>query len=382
MKEWSRTGWVARTVFLAGMAASLGKSGWTIGVGGLEGDFLAWGAGARALALGNAYVALADDASAAYWNPAGLGFAERGDVQALHAGLWEGTSYDFFGVAIPTLTSGTFGWFGSVLHTGGLERRDDENNVMGSGFVSTKFGTGLAFGWDLAPTWSLGASVKWLGRWLDGKSTGFLALDLGWRWQPASWGVVGIVLQHAASMAYGDTSDVLPRVLRLGVVMRPLAEWGQVVADVEYRLDGTPWRWRTGVESGLLEVVTARLGMENGQPSGGVGFRLDDLSFDYSGTLHRDLGISHRASMGLQWGEPRFHSRQAKAREAYDQALRAYGEAERFGGSTPEGRSALETALHALEEVVRYDASNQAAGLMLKWVERQRAAASASQVGQ
>ncbi len=35
-------------------------------------DWLSYGAGARALGMGGAYVAVADDATAAYWNPAGL----------------------------------------------------------------------------------------------------------------------------------------------------------------------------------------------------------------------------------------------------------------------------------------------------------------------
>ena len=39
-----------------------------------EGAFARDGAGSRALALGGAFVTIADDASAGYWNPAGLGY--------------------------------------------------------------------------------------------------------------------------------------------------------------------------------------------------------------------------------------------------------------------------------------------------------------------
>lgn len=35
-------------------------------------SFLKIGAGAKAISLGGAFVAVADDASAGYWNPAGL----------------------------------------------------------------------------------------------------------------------------------------------------------------------------------------------------------------------------------------------------------------------------------------------------------------------
>ena len=41
-------------------------------VGTLGGQSLKMGVGARANAMGDSYVAIADDASAVYWNPAGI----------------------------------------------------------------------------------------------------------------------------------------------------------------------------------------------------------------------------------------------------------------------------------------------------------------------
>lgn len=49
------------------------------------GDFLTVGVGARALALGEAYVGIADDATAIYWNPAGLGQIDRVGIALMHA---------------------------------------------------------------------------------------------------------------------------------------------------------------------------------------------------------------------------------------------------------------------------------------------------------
>src|SRR5262245_19441889 len=48
------------------------------------GAFLGGGAGARALGMGNAYTAVADDASAIYWNPAGLASMHHDEVQLSH----------------------------------------------------------------------------------------------------------------------------------------------------------------------------------------------------------------------------------------------------------------------------------------------------------
>ncbi len=48
------------------------------------GAFLEGGAGARALGMGNAYTAIADDASAVYWNPAGLAGIRNNEVLIAH----------------------------------------------------------------------------------------------------------------------------------------------------------------------------------------------------------------------------------------------------------------------------------------------------------
>ncbi len=42
--------------------------------------FLKLGAGARAIGMGSAFTGLSDDASAIYWNPAGLGFTKRWEL--------------------------------------------------------------------------------------------------------------------------------------------------------------------------------------------------------------------------------------------------------------------------------------------------------------
>ncbi|MEO7444369.1 MAG: PorV/PorQ family protein [Ferruginibacter sp.] len=66
-------------------------------------EFLNIGAGARGLAMGNAQVASAQDATAGYWNPAGLtGVKDNPSLSLMHAEYFSGIAkYDFASLALP-----------------------------------------------------------------------------------------------------------------------------------------------------------------------------------------------------------------------------------------------------------------------------------------
>ena len=61
------------------------------------GEFLKLGVGARALGMGGAFAGLADDASAAYWNPAGLAYLKTNQFMPTHSEEFGGIlGYDFY----------------------------------------------------------------------------------------------------------------------------------------------------------------------------------------------------------------------------------------------------------------------------------------------
>jgi hypothetical protein len=66
-------------------------------------EFLNIGAGARGLAMGNAQVASANDATAGYWNPAGLAAVkDHPDAGIMHAEYFAGIAkYDYASIALP-----------------------------------------------------------------------------------------------------------------------------------------------------------------------------------------------------------------------------------------------------------------------------------------
>jgi hypothetical protein len=73
-------------------------------------DFLAGGVDARALGMGGAYVGLADEVSAGFWNPAGLSALSYPEVSYMHVERFSGAvSFDYAGVALPVTAQSTVG---------------------------------------------------------------------------------------------------------------------------------------------------------------------------------------------------------------------------------------------------------------------------------
>ena len=73
------------------------------GTAGQAGEYLRAGVGAKALGLGRAFTSISDDASALYWNPAGLSALSRvgGSFMFMHVPLREGASFNYLAGAIP-----------------------------------------------------------------------------------------------------------------------------------------------------------------------------------------------------------------------------------------------------------------------------------------
>lgn len=65
------------------------------------GEFLTLGVGARPLGMGGSFVAISDDSTATYWNPAGLGYLRHSEVSFMHSSLGDLNSYDFVNYVQP-----------------------------------------------------------------------------------------------------------------------------------------------------------------------------------------------------------------------------------------------------------------------------------------
>src|SRR5512142_2466463 len=116
--------------------------------------------GARENGMGAAGVALATDATGmTWWNPAGLGFAEKPAVQLTYAqlvpGLADDVRYNYATYVQPVEGWGAFG-LGIVFLDYGTSIETDASGVEKGSFSSNEFSPALYYGTRLLPDLSVG----------------------------------------------------------------------------------------------------------------------------------------------------------------------------------------------------------------------------------
>jgi len=293
--------------------------------GGQGGSYLSWGAGARSLAMGKAFVSIADDATACYWNPAGLHKLDRGDATALYAGLWYDTSYQYISGAYPTPKGGTFGISGVRLHTGGIDKRDIYNVSEGT-TEDSQIAAGFSYGRMFLEKIALGSTFKYASHTLDGDTDMRCVLDAGAQYRLMDKLDTGAVIQNILQLRFGENRQPeWPVILRLGASYRLLNGRMLAALDLERIMKKrTGIIYHAGIEYELLEFIKIRLGVDNFEEGTlGLGFNYRGMRLDYAFAGHT-LGNSHRVSASTYFGQSILERRTARAREFYSEGIGLY----------------------------------------------------------
>lgn len=290
--------------------------------GGTPGAFLSWGAGARSLGMGKAYVAIAEDATATYWNPAGLAPLTRQEGIFLHAMLWAGTMYDFLSYVRPVLNWGTLGASIVRLYSGGFEKRNEYNELVGS-FKDEQLAATISIGKRVADYLNLGANIKFLRHTLDWHTNSSFVVDMGAIYKPAIKNLqVGLNLQNLLEIEISPSEDKLPLTMRLGAAYKLLKNRLITSLDLVKNVKVPGIDYHFGVEYWPLIYTAIRFGIDVNEITLGFGFKWKDYGFDYAMAVH-ELGISHRLSASVKFGPSVEAAREKIARSNYLKAVAA-----------------------------------------------------------
>jgi hypothetical protein len=202
--------------------------------------------GARPTGLGGAFSAVADDASANYYNPGGLAFINSTVATLQHSnwlpGLYAGMYYEYMGFGHSIKDKGTVGFDVIYLSTGKTEVTGVGGINYGE-YTTFDIALGPSYGFKLKPNLGFGMTFKLIYSYLVpswvwtipeireelGINTGGTgvswAFDAGLLYKISSKISIGASLQNfGPNISYTDThaSDPLPRMLRAGLRYEPL----------------------------------------------------------------------------------------------------------------------------------------------------------------
>lgn len=299
--------------------------------GGRESLFLL-GAGSRSVGMGGAFVALADDATAVYWNPAGLSRLQYRELSIMHTSLWEETRYQFAGAVWPILDFGTVGIGGVVLGTDGVEFRDQFGPLGEHDYSTGQYW--LSYGRRITGGLSGGANLKVLSQSLHTFSSTTASVDLGLLYQIREFASIGVNLQDivGGDLKLSQVEESVPYNIKAGVAVRYFTDDGNYGVTAAADVDATeeqPAKMHFGAEVRVAEYLFARAGYDRDEVTFGGGIKYKIATFDYAYKNNETLGGTHRVGLSLFFG-PTIDEQRAEREEARLAEERARAQRERM----------------------------------------------------
>lgn len=142
--------------------------------------FLEIGIGSRAVAMGEAFAAVANDATAAYWNPAGLAEVEKRSVALHHINWFTDVAIDNATLVFPLSGFGTLAASLTVLNLGEMEVRTvAEPEGTGERFDANDLAAGLSYARHLTDRFAIGGTVKYVRQSIWNMHASAFAFDVG-----------------------------------------------------------------------------------------------------------------------------------------------------------------------------------------------------------
>ncbi|MDE2733733.1 MAG: PorV/PorQ family protein [Gemmatimonadota bacterium] len=285
------------------------------------GEFLGLGAGARSAALGSAYVALADDATAGYWNAAGLSALNSRQVHLTHSEHFSGLiQRDFVAVARP---GRLFHGMALSLVRMGIDDihftelpdplqlpSTDNRPLIASTEQSADYALYLSGSRRLGARLSLGLSAKAIYRQVASINAYGFGLDLGVRYQLSHQIALAANVRDATTTPIvwnTDSTDRIQPSLLLGVAYAiPIAE-GQTTALLATRSGGDASAATDDVplNAGLEyrhRYIALRAGLEEGRQAFGLGLTPHrNLDLDLAYLQHDALEATYQLSASFRF---------------------------------------------------------------------------------
>ena len=220
--------------------------------------FLSIGQGSRALSMGSAFVAVADDQSAMYWNPAGIATLEGNGVIFDHTQWFADIQYNYLGATISLGNYGVIGLNYTSSNIGDMNVTTVDNpNGTGEVFSFTDAAFGVSYGLKLTDKFSIGFNPKIVYEQIWKTSATALAVDMGVKYETPFKGItLGMSISNFGQKMRleGNSTLVLydPDPLTTG-------NNGRIPANLATEEWALPLNYRVGIAYKALEMESHKV---------------------------------------------------------------------------------------------------------------------------
>lgn len=263
---------------------------------------------ARLVGIGEAGVALVDNASALYYNSAGLAGIEKANFLFMHNEWLLGMNHEYLAGGFNLQNIGVFGFSFNYFSSGsiqGVTIRGD--TIPGYHFSATDWSVDLGFGKELKNI-AIGFGFKFISEKNESLSTNGFGVDFGMNYKTTIKGLsFGLSISNlGTSIKLDQESFPLPMIMRAG--------WKYTIKDFNVANDliisnGENFGFAFGLEYWIGQVLAIRTGYRNGSDYDGLsglragfGVLIKRFEIDYGVAPYGKLGISHRIT--LSWKIP------------------------------------------------------------------------------
>jgi hypothetical protein len=272
--------------------------------------FLKIGVGARAVGMGEAFVAAHDDATALYWNPAGICELRGGHVILMHNEWFQDIRFEYLGAALGRGLD-AYGLSLSFNTVGEIERRVIASDQPLDTFSSHDVALAFSYARKMSHHWNVGLSLKFLYEKIYLDDAWGWATDVGFLYHPPMEGLTagGSILTLGPKMKLRSEKFNLPTTYKLGFRYSPSLFHFQsgnlaLAMDLSKPRDNQ-LRAHWGTELLVMHHIALRSGYQMGYDekgfSAGVGVRQGRFRIDYAFVPYSsDLGATHRISLGIE----------------------------------------------------------------------------------
>ncbi|MEO0085850.1 MAG: PorV/PorQ family protein [candidate division WOR-3 bacterium] len=177
LRDRLRAGLIASVLLLCTVLVASSSAAFTkVGMAGLP--FLKIGVG-RTTGMGEAFVAVADDASAAYWNPAGLALVAGRQAVVNHIDWISDVNHEYLSVVVPTAI-GSIGGSVTALTLGKFEETTiDQYQGTGRTFSGADIAFGITYARMFTDRLAFGLTAKAVSERIWDVGTTGVAFDFG-----------------------------------------------------------------------------------------------------------------------------------------------------------------------------------------------------------